>query len=135
MKVLGRWLTSCPVDLGEFSLRANWDFLSPRAVHSSSSVLEKSVITNRNRTESIMSPCFTPTLKSIYVSILTMMSFNTPLLNMRLIAENILGGGPYFPSLAMSSAWLEASKALYRSANAIYVGRLCFCLRCRSILL
>ena len=39
MKVLGRWLTSCPVDLGELSLRANWDFLSPRASQSSYIVL------------------------------------------------------------------------------------------------
>ena len=34
-KVPGRWLTNCPVDLGELSLRTNWDFLSLRAVHSS----------------------------------------------------------------------------------------------------
>ena len=38
-KVPGRWLTNCPVDLGELYLRT-----SPRAVHLSSSVLAKAII-------------------------------------------------------------------------------------------
>ena len=33
------WLINrCPVDIGDFSLHANWDFLRPRAVHLSSIV-------------------------------------------------------------------------------------------------
>ena len=38
VKVTGRWLTSCLVDLGELSLLENCDLLSPRAVHLFSSV-------------------------------------------------------------------------------------------------
>ena len=64
----GRWLTNCPVDLGELSLRENWDLLSPRAVHSSSSVLAKAIIKNINSTGAILSPCLTPTLNSMDVS-------------------------------------------------------------------
>ena len=62
-KVPGRWLTSCPVDLGELSLRADWDLLSLRAIHSSSSVLEKAITRNRNSTGSMLHPCLTTTLK------------------------------------------------------------------------
>ena len=40
-KVPGRWLTNCPVDLGELSMHANWALLIPRAVHSYSSVSAK----------------------------------------------------------------------------------------------
>ena len=32
-KVPGQWLTNCAVDIGELSLRVNWAFLIPRAVH------------------------------------------------------------------------------------------------------
>ena len=103
-KVPGRWLTNCPVDLGELSLRANWALLSPRAVHSSSSVLEKVVIKNRNITGAMLSPCLTPTLNSMDIYALPMMSLITLLLYMRLIAERSLGSAPYFPSMAMSSA-------------------------------
>ena len=50
------WLTNCPVDLGDFSLRANWDLLSLRAVQLSSSVLVKAIIKNRDSTGAILSP-------------------------------------------------------------------------------
>ena len=40
-KVPGRWLTNRPFDVCELSLRANWGFLSPRAVQLSSSVFVK----------------------------------------------------------------------------------------------
>ena len=49
-KVLGQWLTNVPVDIGELSLCKNWALLILRAVHSSSSVLEKAIIKNRNST-------------------------------------------------------------------------------------
>ena len=60
-KMPGQWLTNGPVDLGELSLRTNWDLLSPRAVHSSSSVLAKAIIKNRSKTGAMLSPCLTPT--------------------------------------------------------------------------
>ena len=74
VKVPGRWIYSSPVDLGEFSVHADWDLLSLRAVHLSSSVSENAIIRNRNRTGSILYPCLKPTLKSMDVSILPMMS-------------------------------------------------------------
>ena len=43
-KVPDMWLTNCPVDLGELSLRANWDLIIHRDVQSYYSVLEKSII-------------------------------------------------------------------------------------------
>ena len=67
------WLTNCPVDLGEFSLRLNWALLGPRAVHLSSGVSENAIIKNRNSTGDVLSPCLTPVLKSMYVSTLPMM--------------------------------------------------------------
>ena len=60
-KVLCQWLTNYPVDLGEFSMLANWTLLSSRDVHLSSSVLVKAIIKNRNSTGAMLSPCFTPT--------------------------------------------------------------------------
>ena len=103
-KVPGRWLTNCPVDLGELYLHANWDLLSPRAVHSSSSVLLKAIIRNRNSTRAMQYPCLTPTLNSMDVSTLPMMSLTILLSYMCLIADHSLGGEPYFPSMAMISA-------------------------------
>ena len=49
--------------------------------------------------------------------------------------EHSIGGAPYFPSMAMISAWLEVSKALTRSENATNVGRLCFFIRYKSVLI
>ena len=133
-KVPGRWLTDCPVDLGELYLHENWSLLSPMSVHSYYSVLATAVIKNRNSTGAMLSPCLTTTLKSMYVSTLTMMRLTMLLLYMRLIAERSIGGAPYFSSMAMISEWLEVPKALTRSANATHIGRLWFFLRCRSVL-
>ena len=72
-KVPGRWITTFPVGLGEYSLRENWSLLSRRAFHLSSSVLAKAINKKRNGTGSILSPCFTPTLRSMGVSTLPMM--------------------------------------------------------------
>ena len=102
-KVPGRWLTNFPVDLGELSLCAHWALLSPKVVHLSSSVSEKSIIKNRKSTGSMLSPFLTPTLKSMDASTLPMMSLTMFLLYMRLISEHILGGAPYLHSMAMSS--------------------------------
>ena len=103
-KIPGQWLTDCPVDLGELSLSANWDSLSPRDVHSSSSIPTKAIIKKINRTGAILSPCLIPTLNSLDVSTFPMMRLTILLSYMRLIAEHILGGAQYFPSMAMSSA-------------------------------
>ena len=100
-KLPGWWLTNCPVDLGELSLRENWDVLSPRAVHVASSDLAKAIIKNRNSTRAIISPCLTPTFKSMDVSTLPMIILTMLLLYMHLIVEHSLGGAPYFPSMAM----------------------------------
>ena len=102
--VPGRWLTNCPVDLGELSMRANWAFISPRAVHSSSSVSAKAIIKNINSTEAMLSPCLNPNLNSMDVSTLTMMRLTTLFSYMLLIAERSFGGAPYFPSMAIISA-------------------------------
>ena len=104
VKVPGKGLTICLVDLDELSLCANWALLSPRYVQSYYSVLVKAITRNRNSTEDMLSPCLTPTLKSMDVSTLPMMSLTTIFSYMRLIAERSLGGAPYFPSMAMSSA-------------------------------
>ena len=93
---MGRWLTHCPVDLGELYLRVNWALLNPRAVQLSSSVSLKYIIRNRNTTRAMLSPCLTPTLKSMVVSILPMMSLTILLLYIRLISEHSLGGALYF---------------------------------------
>ena len=98
------WITNCPIDLGELSLRANWALLSPRAVHLSSSVSEKAIIKNRNITGAILYPCLTPTFNSMDASTFPVISLTIILLYMCLIAENSLGGAPYFPSMAMNSA-------------------------------
>ena len=90
-------LVSCPY-------MQNWDLLSPRAVHFSSCVSEKAIIKNRSSTGTILSPCLTPNLKSTDVSTLPTMSLIILLSYMRLIDECSLGGAPYFPSMAMSSA-------------------------------
>ena len=134
-KVTGWWFTNFLVDLGDLALRANWALLNPRAVHSSSSVLAKAIIRNRNSNGAMLSPCLTPNLNSMDVSILPMMILTTIFLYMRLIAKHSLGVAPYFPKLAMSNALLEVSKALTRSVNATHVGRLWLCLKCRSFLI
>ena len=67
------------------------------------------------------------------VSIFLIKRLNTLLLCMRLIAENNLGGTPYFTSMGMSSACLEVSKAFIRYGNATHVGRLWLCLWCRFL--
>ena len=67
VKVTGWWITSCLVDIGEFSLHENWALISSGAFHSSSSVLENSINSNRNRTGSIPLTCLNPTLKSMAV--------------------------------------------------------------------
>ena len=69
------------------------------------------------------------------VSTLQMMILNMLLLYMRLISEHSLESAPYFPSMAMSNAWLEVSKALNISENATHVGSLWLCLRCRIVLI
>ena len=135
MKVTVCWITSCTVDLGELSLRENWALIGPRAVQSSSSISSKDIIRNRNITWAMISPCLTPNLRSIYVSILPMISLNTLLSYMRLITEHSIGRAPYFPSMAMSSVWLEVLKNFTRSVNANHVRRLWLCLRCRSVLI
>ena len=67
-KVPGRWITNCPVDLGELSLRTNWYLISPMDVRSSYSVPAKAIINNRNSTGAMLYPCLTPTLNSMDVS-------------------------------------------------------------------
>ena len=96
-------LTSRQVNIGELSLRGNWDLFSTRIFH--------------------LYPCLIPTLKTIYVSIFMMMRLTLLLLYINLIADDILGGAPYFPSMAMSSAWLEVSKDLDRYFNGTHFGR------------
>ena len=99
----GQWLTNCLVDLDEFSLRANWASLSPRAVHSSSIVLVNYIIKNINITGAMLSPCLTPTLNPMNVSTFPMMRLTILLSYISLIAEHSLGGAPHFPSMAMIS--------------------------------
>ena len=135
MKVLGQWLNNFPVGLGEFSLYANWDLLNPSSIHLSSSVLVNAIIRNMNSTGAMLYPCLAPTFKSMYLSILPMMSLNKLLSYMRFIDEHIIGGMPDFPSMVISSSRLEVSKALNRSANATNVGRLRLCIICRSFLI
>ena len=97
------WLTNCPFDICELSLCTNWALISPRAVHSSSSVLDKAIIKNINSTGAMLSPCLTPTLKSMDVSTLLMMRLTMLLSYMRFITERSLRGAPYFPIMFMSS--------------------------------
>ena len=127
-KVLGTCLTKCLVDIGEFSLCANWALINPRAAKLYSGVMKKATIRNINSNGTMLSPC----LKSTF---LPMTTLNKSLLYMRLIANHSHGGATYFPSMTMSNVWLEASKALTRSDNATHVGGLWLCLRCRSVLI
>ena len=66
----------------------------------------------------MLSPCLIPTLNTMDVSNLPVMSLTMLLLYICLIVERSLGGTPYFPSMDISSAWLEVSKALNRSEKA-----------------
>ena len=132
-KVPGPWLTSYPVDIGELSLRENWALLSHRTVHLSSSVLENTIINNRNITRDMLYPCLEGTLKWIDVYTLPIMRLTMILLYLCLIADHSIGGAPYFTNMTMTSAWLEVSKDLTKSANDTHVGRLWLCLRCRMI--
>ena len=66
-------------------------------------ILEKDIIKNRNSNGAMLSPCLTPTLKSMDVSTLPMMILTLILLYMRLIADHNLRGKPYFPSMEMIS--------------------------------
>ena len=97
------WLTNCPVDIGDFSSHKNWALLNPRAFHLSSSVLENAIVRNRNSSGDVISPCLTPTLKSIGVSTLTMMNVTTLFLYMRLIAEHSLERDQKILNMAMSN--------------------------------
>ena len=135
VKVPGWWRTNCLVNIFKLSLHANWVLIDPRAVHLSSSVSDKVIIRNKNSTGAMMSPCLIPTLKSMDVSILPVMSLITLFSYVRLMAEHSLGGVRYFPNVEMSNAWFGVSKALNRSVNATHVGRLWFCLICRSFLI
>ena len=128
VKVTGRWLTSCLVDLGELSLHANWYFLGPRAVHLSSIFLVNAIIRNRNSTGAMLSPFFTLTLKSMDVSIFPMMILTTILSYVYFIYDHSLGGELHFTIMSMSSAWLDTPKDLNMSANDTHVGRFWFCL-------
>ena len=103
-KMLDWWLTNCPGDLGELSLRVNWYLLGPRDVHSSYSVSAKAIIKKRNSTGVMLYPCLTPTFKSMDVSTLSLMSLTMLFPYMRLIADHIIGGAPYSPRMATSSA-------------------------------
>ena len=93
-KVPDWWLTNCLVDLDEFSLRANWALLSPRAVRLSSSASAKAIFKNRNSNRAMLSPCLTPTLNSMDVSTMPMMILNILLLYMNFISDHSLGGAP-----------------------------------------
>ena len=64
-------VTGC---IGEFYLHANCYFLSPVAVHSSSSVSSKAIIRNINRTGAMLLHFLTPTFKLVAFSILPIMS-------------------------------------------------------------
>ena len=97
-------LTIRPVDRDELSLHENYYLLSPRSVHLYSSVLEKAIIRNINRTGVILYPFLTPALKLMYVSILLMMRLTFILLYICLIDEHSLEGAPYFPSMEIISA-------------------------------
>ena len=107
VKVTGWWLTSCLVDIGELYFRKKWALLSTRAVHSSSSVLEKVIVRNINSTGYMLYNFLTPNLKSMDFSILPMTSLTTILSCVCLMDKNSLGGAPYFPSMEMSSAWFD----------------------------
>ena len=87
----GWWLTDCKVDLGESSLRAKWDFLSPRAVHLSFSYSTKAIIKNRNSNRDMLSPRLTPTMNLMDVSTLLMVSLTMFFTYIGLIYEHCLG--------------------------------------------
>ena len=64
-KVPSWCLTNCLVDIGEVSLRVNWDLLNPRAINLYSSIWDKVIIRNRNNTGSMISHCLRPNVKSL----------------------------------------------------------------------
>ena len=96
-KVPGRWLNTCPVDLGELYLHVNLALLNTRAVHSYYSALSNAIIRDINSTKAILYPFLTPNFKSMDVSILPMMILTTLLLYMRLIAQHSLGVRHIYP--------------------------------------
>ena len=96
-KVMGWWITSCPVVIGEFYLREVCALISYRTSHLSSNFSANSIIRNINRTGTMLLPFLKPTLKLIDVSILPMMSWTTLLSYVRLIFEHSIGGTQYFP--------------------------------------
>ena len=78
--------------------------ISPRNAHSSSSVLAKAIINDINSTGAMMSPCLTPTLKSLDVSTLPMMVLTMLLSYMCLIAERSLESMYHCSSISKISA-------------------------------
>ena len=132
-KVIGWWITSCPVVIGEFYLREVCALISYRTAHLSSNFSADSIIRNINRTGTMLLPFLKPTLKLIDVSILPMMSWTTLLSYTRLIIEHSLGRAQYFTNMAMYNAWLDVSNISVRSENNTYVGRLWSCCRFSTV--
>ena len=101
----GEWLISWPVARGELLCRLNWSLCRLFFVHSFSSDSANAIIINKKSTGAMLSPCLTPTLNGIVVSILPIISLTTLFLYIRAIADCRLGGQPYFSKIRTISLW------------------------------
>ena len=90
---------SWPSDKGELLLRENFALVSPLSAHSFLSVLANAITMERNRTGATLSPCLTPTLKSIVVSNSPITNLTTLSLYILVIVTHRFGGQPYLASI------------------------------------
>ena len=85
---------SCADVWGETSCREKRGFVSFALSHSFSSVSANAITKKRNRTGAMLSPCLTPTVNGIEVSILPIISRTFVFAYMRFIADTNFGGPP-----------------------------------------
>ena len=135
MSLQGGWLVIIPEDWGEFLCCLNLIIFKPFLTHYFSIISTNAIIMNRKSTGAALSHCFTPTSKGMDMSIFPIISLTLLSVYILLIAENNLGGQPYFFNISNISLRLEASNALARSANIKNVGRLWLYCRCNIVLI
>ena len=121
------WLVILPEDCGELLCRLNLIICESFFTHSSSNVSANAIIIKRNKNGATLSPCLTPTLKDMDMSVSPRMRHTLLSAYIRRIADRSLGGQPYLARISTISLWFEVSKAFTRSANIMNVGKLWLC--------
>ena len=77
LKGFGFCLTIWKIERGDLLCLENVAFVSPFFIHHFYNVSENAMIRNSNKTRSMLSPCFTPTLNGMEVSKFPTISLTT----------------------------------------------------------